>query len=137
MKTVQIFAGSALLSALFIGACGDDEAVDGSNEQTQSDAGASKDPVKNAANRLINEGRETFRFDTFGDEVFWGDTLKLHQAILGADQGGVGDGISPNQALALGLKVDVEALPAEVVTPLQAGQVDLDSPATTVTLLKA
>ena len=33
---------------------------------------------------LLEEGRHTFRFDTFGDETFWGDTLKLHQAIQGS-----------------------------------------------------
>src|SRR4051812_1661207 len=53
----------------------------------------------------IAEGRETFRFDTFGDEGFWGDTLQLHKAIEGARFGGVGGGVSPKTALALGLKV--------------------------------
>ncbi len=90
-----------------------------------------------AAARLSDEGRQTFRFDTFGDEAFWGDTLKLHQAIAGGDAGGVGTGVSPKTALSVGLKVDVDALPAEVVTALKAGQVNLDDPATTLTLLKA
>ncbi len=90
-----------------------------------------------SAQRTLTEGRQTFRFDTFGDETFWGDTLGLHRAILGAAQGGVGPGISPRQALALGLKVDVDALPADVVAALQAGRVDLDDPATTLLLLKA
>src|SRR5690348_6422927 len=65
---------------------------------------------RNAA-RLIAVGRHTFRYDTFGDEAFWGDTLKLHRAIAGAKHGGVGPGVSPASALALGLKVDVDALP--------------------------
>ena len=60
---------------------------------------------------MIEEGREIFRFDTFGDEAFWGDTLKLHQAIEGERFGGVGPGVSPATALAVGLKVDAEALP--------------------------
>ena len=58
------------------------------------------------ANELLEAGRKTFRFDTFGDEVFWGDSLQLHQAIKGANLGGVGPGISPTTALSLGLKVD-------------------------------
>ena len=87
-------------------------------------------------NRMIAEGRRTFRFDTFGDEAFWGDTLKLHQAIAGAKLGGVGPGVSPKSALSMGLKVDADALPANVVSALKLGQVNLDDPATTLALLK-
>jgi hypothetical protein len=86
--------------------------------------------------QLIAQGRQIFRFDTFGDEAFWGDTLKLHQAIAGAKNGGVGGGVSPKTALSVGLKVDMDALPASVVDAIKAGQVNLDDPATTVTLLQ-
>src|ERR1700694_4688362 len=86
--------------------------------------------------RLIAQGRQIFRYDTFGDEAFWGDTLKLHQAIAGAKQGGVGPGVSPKTALSVGLKVDMDALPAAVVAGIKAGQVNLDDPATTLTLLQ-
>ena len=89
------------------------------------------------ANRqLIEEGREIFRFDNFGDEVFWGGTLQLHQAIAGEQLGGVGPGVSPNTALSVGLKVDAEVLPAELVEQIRAGEVDLDDPATTLALLE-
>ena len=88
------------------------------------------------ANELLQEGRITFRFDTFGDEAFWGDTLQLHQAIKGASLGGVGAGISPSTALSLGLKVDVDALPQPLINRLKQGRVDLNDPATTVALLK-
>jgi len=87
--------------------------------------------------QMIAEGRRTFRFDTFGDEAFWGDTLQLHQAIQGAKFGGVGGGVSPKTALSVGLKVDVDALPAVVKDALAAHQVNLDDPATTLTLLQA
>jgi hypothetical protein len=86
---------------------------------------------------LTEEGRRTFRFDTFGDETFWGDQLQLHTAIEGARFGGVGGGISPNAALALGLKVDVDALPGEIFGALRSGKANLDDPATTLALLKA
>jgi len=80
------------------------------------------------AQQMIEEGRRIFRFDTFGDEAFWGDTLKLHQAIAGAKLGGVGPGVSPKTALAVGLKVDMDALPADLVEQIKAGKVNLDDP---------
>jgi len=63
----------------------------------------------------IQKGMQTFRFDTFGDEAWWGDTLRLHEAIEGAKFGGIGPGISPATALSLGLKVDLDALPPSLV----------------------
>ena len=60
---------------------------------------------------LLAEGKKTFRFETFGDEDFWGGVLKLHQVIAGAKLGGVGQGLSPKTAAALGLKADIDALP--------------------------
>jgi hypothetical protein len=88
------------------------------------------------AQQILAEGRRTFRFDTFGDEGFWGDTIKLHQGIQGTRFGGVGPGVSPKTALAVGLKVDVDALPGNLVRRLKNGQVNLDDPATTLALLK-
>ena len=92
--------------------------------------------IPNHAERMMKEGQQTFRFDTFGDEAYWGDTLRLHQAIEGAKLGGVGPGVSPATALAVGLKVDVEALPASLIAALKEGKVDLNDPATTLALLK-
>jgi cytochrome c2 len=92
--------------------------------------------ILNNARQRIEEGRGIFRFDTFGDEAFWGDTVKLHLAIEGANLGGVGPGLSPNAALSLGLKVDLDALPGNIVANLKSGKLDLDNPATTVALLK-
>jgi len=85
---------------------------------------------------LVSQGQQTFRFDTFGDEAFWGGTLHLNQAIAGANNGGVGPGLSPKAALALGLKVDVNALPDSVQQGILNGTVNLDDPATTLALLK-
>ena len=85
---------------------------------------------------LINEGRQIFRYDTFGDEDFWGGQLKLHQAIEGEGLGGVGPGVSPLTALSVGLKVDAAALPSSLKSKLKKGQVDLDDPAVTLALLK-
>lgn len=99
-------------------------------------AGLARNAQADADQDLVAQGRQTFRYDTFGDEVFWGDTLKLHQAIEGEDLGGVGPGVSPATALAVGLKVDVDALPKALQADLAAGKVDLDDPAITLALLK-
>ena len=115
---------------------------------SQTDSGdedetASPDPgrvasvdVEGSALDTIRRGRHIFRFDTFGSEAFWGDALQLHLALEGQRFGGVGPGVSPRTALDVGLKVDVQALPAALVQQLRQGQVDLDDPATTLALLK-
>lgn len=77
--------------------------------------------------KMVKEGRQIFRFDTFGDEEFWGGTLKLHQAIAE---------VSPNTALSLGLKVDADALSESFKRKLKQKKIDLDDPAITLKLLK-
>jgi hypothetical protein len=94
------------------------------------------DDVALGAAQSVANGRKTFRYDTFGDEAFWGGTLKLHQAIEGSANGGVGPGVSPKTALSVGLKVDADAVPADVAAGIKAGTVDLDDPKTTLALLK-
>jgi cytochrome c5 len=94
------------------------------------------DQVEDHAEDLVEQGRRTFRFDTFGDQDFWGGTLQLHKAIAGSANGGVGPGVSPKTALAVGLKVDVAALPVSIRDAIKAGQVDLDDPKITLALLK-
>lgn len=78
--------------------------------------------------QLVQAGQQIFRYETFGDETFWTDVLRMNEVIESA--------VSPNTALAVGLKVDAEALPAAVVTAIQNGEVDLDDPQTTLTLLQ-
>ena len=85
---------------------------------------------------LIAEGKQIFRYDTFGDEAFWGGQLQLHKAIEGEQYGGVGTGVSPATALSVGLKVDVKALPYKLRRQLRFGKVDLNDPAVTLALLK-
>ncbi len=106
---------------------------------TGSNSGRPQNPDRAAeeqADRLFEEGREIFRFDTFGDEAFWGGALQLHRAIAGEKLGGVGPGVSPRTALAVGLKVDETALPRSLKNALRRGDVDLDDPANTLALLK-
>jgi|GEM_PF-111499 len=94
------------------------------------------DQTAENAEKMLMQGKQTFRYDTFGDEAFWGDTLKIHEAIAGAANGGTGPGVSPKTALAVGLKVDVSALPLSLIEDIKNGSVDLDDPATTLALLK-
>ena len=111
---------------------------------TSDQSPASKTPpisfdttINQNAQRMIEEGRKIFRFDTFGSEDFWGGKLRLHEAIVGQKLGGVGAGVSPKMALSLGLKVDSDALPADLVAAIKGGKVNMDDPASTVALLKA
>lgn len=89
------------------------------------------------AKDLYMEGQKTFRFDTFGNEAFWGGKLELHKAIAGSANGGVGAGLSPKAALAAGLKVDMDMVPPAVATGIKSGAVDLNDPKNTLALLKA
>jgi hypothetical protein len=135
-------AGIALTALIGVAACADAEAP----SQSLSLSGhrvalkeKEKDwdrTVEQNAKILFRDGKRIFRHDTFGSEAFWGDTLQLHKAILGVELGGVGPGVSPKTALAVGLKVDVEALPERVMDALRQGEVDLEDPAFTASLLQ-
>ena len=124
-----IFVAAVGIDALPVTAVADD-GHDAPDQQAPGGPGQQRDRDQ------LMSGRQVFRFDTFGDEAFWGDTLRLHQAIAGSRFGGVGAGVSPKTALAVGLKVDVDALPGALQRQLRAGQVDLDDPAVTLTLLQ-
>lgn len=100
------------------------------NKGKGNDEDGSDDPA------LVAQGKDIFRFDSFGDEDFWSGLLHLDKAIAGSANGGYGPGVSPKTALAVGLKVDADALPADVVTGISNGSIDLDDPATTIALLK-
>ena len=118
-----------VITALLLGRCTKTETVIETVTETVTDT-LNLDPV------LVAEGKQIFRYDAFGDEAFWSDVLHIDKAILGQANGGYGPGVSPATALAVGLKVDAEALPADVVDAINAGEVDLNDPATTIELLR-
>jgi len=96
--------------------------------ETSSDATASF--LGNAefnSTQMIRQGRDTFRFDTFGDEAFWGGQLRLHEAV---------NQLTPRQALQLGLKVDSDALPPAVIHAIKSHAVNLNDPMVTLLLIK-
>ena len=83
--------------------------------------------IRDHAAKLVRDGREIFRFDTFGSEAFWGGALRLHETVAR---------LTPRAALGLGLKVDSEMLPRDMVEAVRRGAVNLDDPATTAALLQ-
>jgi hypothetical protein len=135
MKTLvaRVVLVVAVLVALFGGALRivRSSQADQGGRGSPSDAAVERD-LRDAA----REGRTTFRFDTFGDEDFWGGTLQLHRAIEGSGFGGVGDGVSPATALAVGLKVDVDLLPGDLIRDLRRARVNLNDPGVTLQLLR-
>lgn len=121
--------GALLLASAAVGvtrAGDDDDDLTRPEDQDRREADEDRREGNNPAR--LSRGQQIFRFNTFGDEQFWTDKLHMHEVIETA--------VDPTTALSLGLKVDADALPAEVRAAIAAGQVDLHSPATTVTLLK-
>ena len=92
--------------------------------------------IEGTSARLLLEGRRVFRFETFGDEAWWTDTIQLHRAIEGRNHGGVGRGVSPATALSVGLKVDIDAIPKKIQNAIARGAVNLNDPAVTLALLQ-
>jgi len=131
VRTILPLAGSLLAALAVLIGCA---AMGGSGGGAQ--LGENDRQIDQNAQKMLAEGRQIFRYDTFGSEAFWTGALQLNRAIAGEKNGGVGGGVSPKTALAVGLKVDADALPAALVDQIKAGKVDLDDPATTLALLK-
>lgn len=93
--------------------------------------------IEDHRDRLFDEGRRIFREDTFGSEAFWGGRLRLHEAIAGEENGGVGPGLTPRQALQLGLKVDAGRIVPILGQAIDEASASLDDPKTTMALLEA
>jgi mono/diheme cytochrome c family protein len=124
-KQRSVSAAIATLALATIACATDDRPTGPGVERTGAAPLAAGTPFDPAT---LASGREIFRFDTFGDETWWTDTLRMHEVIASS--------VSPTTALQVGLKVDVDALPEAVRQGIVSGAVDLGSPATTVTLLK-
>jgi hypothetical protein len=140
MRRFITYAAAAGLAGAVIGSAawgGTSRAATDVTAAATDPAAKEKDPVVDDATDMVVEGRDIFRFDTFGSEAFWGGALQLHRAIAGKANGGVGPGLSPATALAVGLKVDSERVPPAVASALRAGKVDLNDPANTLALLQA
>jgi mono/diheme cytochrome c family protein len=118
-RTLSILSSASLLTLL---------ATAGLSLASCGGGGGGVPAVASEEARGGGRGQQIFRHDTFGDEIFWSDVLRMHEVIEQA--------VSPNVALAVGLKVDADALPQAVKDGIANGSINLDSPATTLALIK-
>ena len=134
MRTALALTVLLLIGALTLSLTG---RLDAQHASPFARPGSFDETIQNTSGELFRSGQQVFRFDTFGSERFWSDTLKLNQAIVGSRFGGVGPGVGPAAALQTGLKVDVDMVPQSVLAGIQNGSVDLNDPANTVALVAA
>jgi mono/diheme cytochrome c family protein len=127
-RLVRWSAVTAIAAAGALASCDRDGPTKPQPEQLDPAAATSRNRTEPLDPALVATGKDIFRFDTFGDEKYWTDTLRMHEVIESA--------VTPAAALSVGLKVDVDALPQAIKDALAAGQVDLNSTATTLALLK-
>jgi len=113
---------AALATATLVAGCG------GSSDDVAAQQAAVQSRESGQQTALAAQGKHIFRFETFGDEAKWTDQLRMHEVIRTA--------VDPVTALKVGLKVDADALPPSLMNAIKDGRVDLNSPATTVALLK-
>jgi hypothetical protein len=113
-----------------------DKSADAVGELTANGEMSAERENEHGNPNLVEQGKNIFRFDTFGDEEFWSGLLHIDKAIAGAANGGFGPGVSPATALSVGLKVDVKALPPGIIAGINSGSINLNDPATTLALLK-
>ncbi len=119
MRTRSLFGATAVALGVGLTGCGGDG--DG------GPAAANQVPQQPLDPQLVAAGKDTFRFDTFGDETFWTDVLKMNAVIESK--------VTPLVAASVGLKIDAAALPQEVVDGVVDGSIPLDDPQTTLALL--
>src|SRR5215218_6617453 len=134
MRTAYLCAVVLFVAALTLALTG---RLDAQRVTAQVRPGSFDEVIAQTGNELFTRGAQIFRFDTFGDERFWSDGLKLHLAIAGGRLGGIGPGLSPAGALGAGLKVDVDMVPPNVLAAMRAGTIDLNDPANTQALIAA
>jgi hypothetical protein len=123
-----------IVSAMALTQCSTKKGVR-EKEDASGNPNAPNTSINRSADDMLEKGKAVFRFETFGDEAFWTDKLQLHKAIADAKHGGLGAGLSPKDALAAGLKVDLDILPEVLKRQIQEGDF-LDDPLVTLELLK-
>ena len=125
VRAISILRIASVTVAVSLAACSPSVQVTTGGPLTPTGVGPATDDL---SPQTLTAGQRVFRFDTFGDEQFWTDTARMNEVVQTS--------VSPATALKVGLKVDADAIPADVAAAIKAGQVNLNDPATTVTLLK-
>lgn len=125
MKSTLALATTLLIGVVAFSLSG---RLNAQNSTAVARPGSFDEAIQVNSAQLFQSGQQVFRFDTFGDEAFWSDTLKLHQSVAT---------VSPVAALGLGLKVDVDMVPANVLAGIRNGSVNLNDPANTQALIGA
>jgi hypothetical protein len=134
-KVIIIAAGiSLLMASMILVQCSTKEKTRKTKDET-GDPDSWGMSISDNAKDMLDKGKAVFRFETFGDEVFWTDKLQLHKALVSKEHGGIGDGITPKAALAAGLKVDLRLLPEVLKQKIKEGKF-LDDPLVTLELLR-
>lgn len=131
---ILMLLGLGMVSNFFI-QCKSTKSDTRSSADMQGDPNDFDDAIEKNSKELFEKGKAVFRFETFGDEVFWTDKLQLHKAIADEKHGGIGKGLSPKDALAAGLKVDLNVIPGFLKRRIKEGKI-LDDPAVTLELIK-
>jgi hypothetical protein len=132
--TIVLSSIFLLISSMALVQCNTHEKT----RKTADDAGnedAWNRSIYENSREMMDKGKAVFRFETFGDEAFWTDKLKLHKALVSEEHGGMGKGLSPKDALAAGLKVDLKLLPEILKQKIKEGKF-LDDPLVTLELLR-
>jgi hypothetical protein len=106
---INIMAGLILSTVLM--QCGSPKKAKRTEMDESGNPNSWNTSITENANEMLAKGKAVFRFETFGDEVFWTDKLQLHRAIADIKAGGIGKGLTPKAALDAGLKVDLDVLP--------------------------
>jgi hypothetical protein len=130
MKSKAHFYPYGILALLLLAAISLQCASTRSSEDRSGDPDSYQSSIKANADHLFEKGKAVFRYETFGDEVFWTDALQLHKAIADRDHGGLGDGLTPKAALEAGLKVDLDILPQALRDKIREGKILNDAGAT-------
>lgn len=127
-------AGFVLISSLLV-QCKTTKSETRNTADISGEADDFNDAIEKNMKEMFDKGKAVFRFETFGDEVFWTGQLQLHKAIADEKHGGIGKGLAPKEALAAGLKVDLAVLPGFLRRKIRQGTF-LDDPWVTLQLLK-
>ena len=135
MMVIKLTTLAAMLT-IGLGYLGSQSVAQRTDDQTRRSEQRFDLQISENAKQMMEQGKQIFRYDTFGDEAYWTGKLKLHHAIQGSKFGGVGPGVSPKTALVSGFESRYGCAAGGPRRKIKKGEVNLDDPATTLALIK-